>query len=93
MVDKNSKTRTMRRKEYIQSFYCYRIVFSLFINIDFSKNSCYNGRFWSNAQNMHIFVFSASTSVIIESFIFRLTSPSSGFNGFLTVVFDQKLIT
>ena len=66
MVDKNSKTRTMRRKEYIQSFYCYRIVFSLFINIDFSKNSCYNGRFWSNAQNMHIFVFSASRSVRID---------------------------
>ena len=52
-----------------------RLSFSVLLMID-----CYfNGLFWSNALNMHIFMISGSKSIRINIFYILVTS---GFNGF-----------
>ena len=85
MVDKNSKTRTMRRKEYIQSFYCYPLV----------KKTLFNGLVLVKCAK---YAYIRVQRVKINKnrhFVFRFTSLPvlTVFNGFSTVILDRKLMT
>ena len=53
-------TRTLRRYNYIQSFYCALYVFAPKSHLQMIHRGC---RFWSNALNMHIFLLSGPRSV------------------------------